>query len=472
MSTRREFLKHSGAAGLGAAALGATLTSACSQSQEQEGSRPSMSGGSAAMLASHPEHVAPATADRLPLEWHQATVKRLQEKLGERGLDGILLTDRWNIIYFTGLFHTTTERPFACFIPTNELAVHWFYPGLDLEPVRSWWFTDGDYYYDFPHAEGGYPDQGKVTTGPAVDLLQWRLDGIARRGFGDKKIGLSQPPSVETMKRMTQILPQAGFEDVSDICIKMRRVKTPEEIALSQRAYNYFSQIHAWTRDYILEHGTDLTDFKIRTAATEYGTDLIMKDIKRDGHPHTAVGIRIGIGCRTGIGTAYPHPNQFHHNPVRKGDSIQVSGGVKIGGCGGELYCPYQIAPWKSEWEKVWEVMAEGSRMQIEMSKAGTPCQDIARAIHEYQVKNGMQKYLYQRVAHGEGMEGHQEPYIALGDETPLEERMTFSMEPGLFNPGGGYGYNPSDNVVVGQESGWVQGSVPNLTKEWALLKL
>jgi methionine aminopeptidase len=197
-----------------------------------------------------------------------------------------------------------------------------------------------------------------------------------------------------------------------------------------------------------------------------------MKDIERDGHPHTAVGISIGIGCRTGVGNAYPHPNQFHHNRVQRGDSLQVSGVVKIGGCGGELYCPYQVAPWDSAREKMWEVMAEGSRMQIEMSKAGTPCQDIAKAVHEYQIENGMQKYLYQRVAHGEGMEGHQEPYIALGEETPLEENMTFSMEPGLFDPKGGYGYNPSDNVVVGAERGWVQGSVPNLTKEWALLEL
>ena len=83
-----------------------------------------------------------------------------------------------------------------------------------------------------------------------------------------------------------------------------------------------------------------------------------------------------------------------------------------------------------------------------------------------------MQEYLYQRIAHGEGMEGHQEPYIALGEETPLEERMTFSMEPGLFDPEAGFGYNPSDNVVVGPDSGWVQGSVPNLTKEWALLEI
>ena len=207
-------------------------------------------------------------------------------------------------------------------------------------------------------------------------------------------------------------------------------------------------------------------------AATEYGTDLIMKDIKRDGHPHSAVGISVGIGCRTGVGTAYPHPNQFHHSKIKKGDSVQVSGVVRIGGCGGELYCPYQIGPWTSEMEKMWDVMAEGSRMQIEMSSEGAICQDIAKAIYDYQVKSGMQKYLYQRVAHGEGMEGHQEPYIALGDQTVLEKNMTFSMEPGLFNSAGGYGYNPSDLVVVGEGTGLVLGSVPNLNKEWALLKL
>jgi Xaa-Pro aminopeptidase len=109
--------------------------------------------------------------------------------------------------------------------------------------------------------------------------------------------------------------------------------------------------------------------------------------------------------------------------------------------------------------------------MQVRLSKSGTRCQEIARAVHEFQLKNGMQKYLYQRVAHGEGMEGHQEPYIALGDETVLEEGMTFSMEPGLFNPEGGYGYNPSDMVLVARDKGIAMSSVP-LTKGWCFLKL
>ncbi|MEX2531777.1 MAG: M24 family metallopeptidase [Gemmatimonadota bacterium] len=470
MTSRRDFLGTFGAVTLGAAVGGACSPGAGTQSGVI---RPgAMHGGSASMLLDRPEHPPAAGYDRLPLEWHQDRVRVLQERLGERGLEGILITDLNNIIYYTGLFHTSTERPFSCFIPTDEMAVYWFHPGLDLELVRTWWSTEADYYYDYPHTEGGYPDQGRVVTGPPVDLVKWQMEGLAKHGYGDKAIGLSVPPTVGALKRMTDELPRARFEDASDVCVKMRRVKTPEEIALNQRAYDYFSRIHAWTRDYILEHGTDLTDFGVSMAATQYGTDLILNDIERDGHPHSAVGIRVGIGCRVGNGTAYPHPNQFHHNPIRRGESIQVAGVVRIGGCGGELYCPYQIAPWPSEWERVWDVMAEGSRMQIEMSKAGTPCQDIAEAVHAMQVREGMEPYLYQRVAHGEGWEGHQEPYIALGDTTPLEENMTFSMEPGLFNAEGGYGYNPSDGVVVGRQSGWVQGSVPNLTKEWALLEL
>jgi Xaa-Pro aminopeptidase len=457
MSTRRDFLKSSGAVALGAAA------SSC---------QPSVSGESAQMLVTNPDHPTPATYDRLPLEWYQNNVRRLQQKLGERGLDGILVQDRWNIIYLTGLLHTTTERPFSCFIPRDELAVYWFYPGLDLELVRSWWYTDGDYYYDFHHTEGGNPREGNVVMGPPADLLEWTLRNLEKRGYGEKKIGLSQPPTVETLNRMKQVLPRADFQRVDDICMNMRMVKTPEEIALIQRAMDYFSKVHVFGRDYILEHGTDATDFDVGMACMQYGTDLIMQDISRDGHPHNAVGIQCHIGCRTGIGTAYPHPNQFHHNRIKRGDSIQISGVVTVGGYGGELYSPFQIEPWPDGGEEVWDVMAEGSRMQIEMSKAGTRCQEIAKAVHEMQVQNSMQPYLYQRVAHGQGMEGHQPPYIALGDDVVLEEGMTFSMEPGLFNPEGGYGYNPSECVLVTQDKGVPMGSVPNLTKDWALLKL
>ena len=463
--SRRRFLRNIGlgAAGISLASQKPALASA------------PVKGDSERLLVKDPDHPAPAPVgvDRLPLSWYKNTVQRLKDKAVAKGVDAIVLEDAWNMTYFTGNFMTKTERPCWVVFPAKEDAIYWYTPGLDNELVKSWWSTEMDYYYDFPHAKGGYPDQGKVVKGNTVELFEWLLEGLKKRGFAEKTIGFDSefPPS--KMKKFANLLPRAKVVDISPVCIKMRMVKTPEEIALIQRAMNYFSKVHAFGRDYILQKGTAATDFEIAMATEQYGTNLIMQDIKRDGRPHNAVGIKVSIGCRTGRGTAYPHPNQFHHNKVKTGDSLQIAGVVTIGGYGGELYRYYQLAPWDAHREKVWEVVTESVRIQERESKAGVLCMDVAFKVHEFQVKQGpqIQKLLYQRVGHGEGMEGHQPPYIALGDQTVLEEGMTFSVEPGLFDPANDFGFNPSDNLLVTKKKGVLLGSVP-YTKEWMFLKL
>jgi len=459
--SRRNFIRNMG---LGLAGLGFV-------GERKAFSFPSPKKHSEKLLIANPDHPQPASFDRLPLSWYKSTVQRLKDKVAEKGVEVILLQNRWNLVYFTGLFHSTTERPFYVVFPVDKDAIYWYHPGLDRDLVTSWWSTENEYYFDFLHAEGGFPNKEKVVQGKTVDLFEWLLSGLKKRGFAEKTIGVDSefPPSV--MKKVKKILPQAKFIDISSICLKMRMVKTKEEIALAQRAMDYFSKIHAFARDYILERGTDATDFEIEHAVTEYGTELIMKDIKRDGRPHSAVGLGVYIGCRTGVGTAYPHPNQFFHKKIEKGDALQVAGGVIIGGYGGECYRYYQIAPWDKHREKLWDVVTECVHIQERESKAGKTCSEVAYKIHQYQVKHGVAKYIYHRPAHGEGMEGHQPPWIALGDYTVLEEGMTFSVEPGLYDPENGFGYNPSDNLLVTKDKGVLMSSVP-YTKEWMFLKL
>lgn len=423
------------------------------------------------LLVHSPYHPEAASYDRLPLSWYKETVKRLKEKVAEKGVDAILLQNRWNLVYFTGLFHSTTERPFYTLFPVNEDAIYWYHPGLDRDLVASWWNTENEYYFDYLHAEGGFPNKGTVVQGKTVDLFDWVLDGLKKKGYADKVIGVDAefPPS--KIKKIKKTLPKATLVDISPICLKMRMVKTKEEIALTQRAMDYFSKIHSFARDYLLERGTEATDFEIGHAAVEYGTNMILKDIKRDGKPHSAVGISAHIGCRTGVATAYPHPNQFFHKKIEKGDALQISGVVRIGGCGGELYRYFQIAPWDSHREKLWQIVTDCVHIQEEESKAGKTCSEIAYKIHQYQVKNDVARYIYHRPAHGEGMEGHQAPWLALGDYTVLEEGMTFSVEPGLYDPEKGFGYNPSDNLLVTKERGVLMSSVP-YSKEWMFLRL
>lgn len=457
--SRRNFIKNIGwgltSIGLGAKSKGYSFSEKNSEK----------------LLVHSPYHPEAASYDRLPLSWYKETVKRLKEKVAEKGVDAILLQNRWNLVYFTGLFHSTTERPFYTLFPVNEDAIYWYHPGLDRDLVASWWNTENEYYFDYLHAEGGFPNKGTVVQGKTVDLFDWVLDGLKKKGYADKVIGVDAefPPS--KIKKIKKTLPKATLVDISPICLKMRMVKTKEEIALTQRAMDYFSKIHSFARDYLLERGTEATDFEIGHAAVEYGTNMILKDIKRDGKPHSAVGISAHIGCRTGVATAYPHPNQFFHKKIEKGDALQISGVVRIGGCGGELYRYFQIAPWDSHREKLWQIVTDCVHIQEEESKAGKTCSEIAYKIHQYQVKNDVARYIYHRPAHGEGMEGHQAPWLALGDYTVLEEGMTFSVEPGLYDPEKGFGYNPSDNLLVTKERGVFMSSVP-YSKEWMFLRL
>jgi Xaa-Pro aminopeptidase len=429
------------------------------------------SGAESAKLFLPKDELEPATIDRLPLSWSQERMKTLQARLERQGVDGIVLTNQWNIIYFTGLFHTTTERMIHCFIPTKGTHPIWFYPALDRDLIQSWWYEEGEMYFDWLDVAGAMPQDGTLTKGPTRDLWVWLLEGVKKRGFAGKKLAADQELVPSRQKAVVEVLGQPMVSAAGD-CMSLRQRKTPLELALTRRAYGYFDQIHAFARDLILTYGTDLTDFEIGDLSRKFGVELILADIKRDGKPHNAVGISVGVTCRVGQATGYPHPNQFFYNKIERGKAFQVAGGVRIGGCGGELYRPYMIAPRTGHMEKVWKTARDGCLMQRDLSRKGTLCSDVAYDIHKMQIARGMQKYIYHRPAHGEGMEGHQPPYIALGDHTPLDTGMMFSVEPGMFDPETGTGANFSDGFVVRDSGPSLQMSRLPWSEEWAFIQI
>src|SRR6202140_5875308 len=177
MISRREFIAATGAAITVSTVGSAALPESSAAGAAEKSSR----------LFLPEDDLKPAPYDRLPLEWHKQRAKLLQEKLAQDGHDGILLTDRWNIIYFTGLWHTTTERLVQVFLPVKGDPV-WFYGALDRDLVKTWWNTDGEMYCDFPHAEGAFPEEGKVQMGAKVHLNEWVFKALKKRGFAEKNL--------------------------------------------------------------------------------------------------------------------------------------------------------------------------------------------------------------------------------------------------------------------------------------------
>lgn len=434
-------------------------------------------GESERLLVDNPHHPTPAPVgtDRLPLAWYQAQSRRLREQARARGVDAVLLQSDVNLVYFTGCFRGSGERTTWALLPVDEAdTIYWFSPAIDRDLITSWWCTENTYYFCYPHAEGGFPDRGQLARGTRVDLWEWVLGQLASRGYGDKVIGLDRelPPSAQ--RTFARVLPRARHAEVADLCLAMQVIKTPEEIALTQRAYRYFDRIHAFARDYILEHGTSTTDYQIGQALSSYGINLMMRDVVRDGKPHSAVGMEVtGHYVRTGVATAYPHPNQFFHAQVQRGQPLYVNCDILLGGYGGEGYRNYILLPSSQAHDRMWQVVADTVQMIVESVKPGAVCSEVAYKVHEYQIKQGMQDFIYHRPGHGQGQNfvGHQPPFLALGDDTVIEEGMTFSVEPGLYDEKSEIGINPSDRLVVLKDRAVLMSRIP-FSKEWSYLGL
>jgi Xaa-Pro aminopeptidase len=465
--TRRDFIRDIGA-GLGAASAAAAGL-ACSSHAPP--------GGSEKLLVpdeNHPEP-APSGYDRLPLEWHQGRTRLLKERARERGVDAILLKSDQNQVYFTGCFRTSGERSTWALFPLDEAdTVYWYSPGIDRDLITSWWATENETYFCYPHAEGGFPNRGELARGKRVDLFEWMLEGVKRRGLGDKTIGVDFEPNASQRASLASVLPHARIVPIDDLCLDMQILKTREEIALIQRAYRYFDRIHAFARDYILERGTEATDFEVGQALQAYGIGLLMKDVAYDGRPHTAVGIEVTSHyVRTGVATAYPHPNQFFYSKIERGKPLYVNTDIRLGGMGGECYRNYLIAPFDPHHEKMWQVVTDSALLLREEAKPGKTCSEIAYRIHEFQIRSGMQDYIYHRPCHGQGQffAGHQPPFIALGDDSVVQPGMMFSVEPGLYDRERGIGVNPSDILLILEDKSVFMSSVP-FSREWSFLTL
>jgi len=75
-----------------------------------------------------------------------------------------------------------------------------------------------------------------------------------------------------------------------------------------RRAYNYFNQLHAFARDMLLGHGTDLTDYDIasRRYQIRHGPDHGKHQARRRART-PQLESEIEVGCRSGRSTADIH---------------------------------------------------------------------------------------------------------------------------------------------------------------------
>jgi Xaa-Pro dipeptidase len=377
--------------------------------------------------------------DRLQPEWYQRKIRQVQQEMKKRQLNALVLLNSQNVIYTTGYFHLSTERPLAALIPqSGDPAL--FIPGLETDQVKLWWVKDYEAYFDFP--------------GP-VNRIQWIFERVAKRGFGGGRIGVEEP-TPSRMRHIKAGAPKSTIVDAGDLIEQLRWIKDEDEIKVMRRAM-YFADFSVKAgRDFVASKG-EVTEDQILKAAADALADKMSAELT----DVVGVGIDPPFGGLVPFGkrSAFPHavPSK---DKLKSGDALILSYGAQVGGYVVECERSFCVGKPSDYVKKLYEAMLAAHDAGVENLKEGAIAEEVDKKSLDEIRKAGFGDFLKHRTGHGIGLEGHESPWIAEGDKTVLKQGMTFSCEPGVYDPNWG-GFRHSDTVIVRKDKGEVINKYP-----------
>jgi Xaa-Pro aminopeptidase len=122
-----------------------------------------------------------------------------------------------------------------------------------------------------------------------------------------------------------------------------------------------------------------------------------------------------------------------------------------IWGYNAELERAMIIGPPTDEMRRLFDHTVAAQQVAFDAIRPGVTCADVDGAVMRYFEENDLVRYWRQHTGHGIGLRNHEAPFLDVGDPTPLEPGMVFTIEPGLYDPAIG-GFRHSDTVAVTED--------------------
>ncbi|MBY4891217.1 Xaa-Pro peptidase family protein [Rhodobacteraceae bacterium N5(2021)] len=339
------------------------------------------------------------------------------------GLDGLLLLRAPNLAYATGLFLSANERPMGVWLPVEGDPILML-PGLERENAEGIGISDARFYDEFP---------GEI---PAV---LWMLDQIGRKRIA---IDALDATLLDTARNKLERL------DLHDHAMDARTIKEPEEVALTVEAASFadlfLRRIHAASADIISQGGTE-ADLMADAMAHARGA-LLAK------HKKAFAGTPMGItaSVHSGPRAALPHGAVLERTP-QPGETLIAGIGASLGGYHAESGVTLIVGEISPEQRRIMTAMEACNDAAVAALARRTTCTQANDAALDALRNAGLGDAIRHRIGHGMGLEGHEAPWLAPGDATPIQTHMIFSNEPGVYRPGLD-GYRTINTMIVTED--------------------
>jgi len=356
-------------------------------------------------------------------------LSKLRAHMAEQGIATVLFTSYHNINYYSG-FH------FCYFGRLYGLVVT-----QDTSTSIS------------ANIDGGQP--WRRTFGENIVYTDWQRDNYFRAvqklvpDGGQVGIEYDDVP-IQNLEKLKAALPGSEFIDISIATMKMRMIKSDEEILVIRDGARIADLGGEVCRNTI---GAGVSELEVSRASTE----AMVKEIARS-YPDSEL-MDTWTWFQSGINTDGAH-NPVTTRKIEKGDILSLNCFPMISGyytaLERTLFCDHA----SDRHLKLWEVNCKVHRRGIELIKPGVRCCDIAHELNEIYLEHDLLQYRTFGYGHSFGVLSHyygREAGLELREdiETVLEPNMVVSMEPMIMLPeplDGAGGYREHDILVLTED--------------------
>jgi len=130
---------------------------------------------------------------------------------------------------------------------------------------------------------------------------------------------------------------------------------------------------------------------------------------------------------------------------------VMIDMGVVLDGYYFDITRTVAVGDPGDEARNIYEVVKEAARVSREAVAPDATYEDLDHAAREVIEDAGYGEYFPHRVGHGLGLEGHEPPYLADGNDDTVDVGNVLTIEPGVYVPEVG-GVRIEDDVVLTED--------------------
>jgi Xaa-Pro aminopeptidase len=175
-----------------------------------------------------------------------------------------------------------------------------------------------------------------------------------------------------------------------------------------------------------------------------------------------AEGMSFETIVASGVRSAMPHGRATQAKLPRKG-FVTLDFGVILNGYCSDMTRTVHLGRASDEERFAYDAVLEAQEAAVAAVLPGVTCAAVDEAARGVLRKAGLAKHFTHSTGHGVGLEIHEQPRIAAGQETRLMPGMVITIEPGIYLQGK-FGIRIEDMVAVTESGARVLTPV---TKGW-----